>query len=236
MEQHVHTSIATTLTKLANWAGYQLMPKWRAKSYEQAQLVRRLLDSREIDLVLDVGSNTGQFGNWIRLHCGYCGNIVSVEPVDAAYRILERNVATDPKWTTHRIALGSVPGRKMINLTRGVTLASFLQPIEHPPAGVIRAGNLEVTGSEEVEVYRLEDFLGIAGIIARKIFLKVDTQGYDLEVLKGAGSAIDRLEIIQLELSVLPLYQGATDWIEFDVSSRTRLCLSRYVSGNPGLC
>ena len=47
-----------------------------------------------------------------------------------------------------------------------------------------------------------------------RIFLKLDTQGWDLEVLAGASECMDRVAAVQTELSVIPIYEGMPGWLE----------------------
>ena len=209
----MHAIVADAIAKLANRAGYEILPKWRAKSYQHAELIQRLLSSRNIDIVIDVGGNIGGFAKWMRLNCGYRGRIASLEPVAVLYAQLERAAAGDAAWTTHRLALGPEVGSLPINVTRDPSATSFLTPVETLPDGFSKLP-LEVERIEEVEVHRLDHFLETVGEAARNIFLKLDTQGYDLEVLKGAGDALRKVAVLQSEVSLLPLYYGMPDWLE----------------------
>ena len=62
----------------------------------------------------------------------------------------------------------------------------------------------------EVEVRRLDRVVDetLGGLDGRRPFLKLDTQGYDLDVFAGAGHAIDRFVGLQSELSLMEIYKG----------------------------
>jgi FkbM family methyltransferase len=57
---------------------------------------------------------------------------------------------------------------------------------------------------ETVQVKRLDDVIGevSAASASRSIYLKLDTQGYDLEVIKGAGATLESVAALQTEVSV----------------------------------
>jgi hypothetical protein len=48
----------------------------------------------------------------------------------------------------------------------------------------------------------------------RKIFLKLDTQGFDMEVFKGLGNKLDEVLVLQSEVSLIPIYDNMPHWTE----------------------
>jgi len=174
-----------------------------------------LFSSLNMNVVLDVGANDGQFGSMLRKN-GYKGYIFSFEPVFTSYENLEKQSFDDPKWTTYNYALGSENKKMEINVTNATAFASFLDPNQY--AKSIRAKEVPVTRKEIVEIKKLDDvFTGIMSNLSiekHNIFLKMDTQGYDLEVFKGAKNIISKIVAIQSEISILPLYEGMPDYIE----------------------
>jgi hypothetical protein len=54
----------------------------------------------------------------------------------------------------------------------------------------------------------------MAGIDARNIYLKIDTQGYDMEVLRGAEGVLPQIKGAQTEVSFIPIYDGMPHYIE----------------------
>lgn len=69
---------------------------------------------------------------------------------------------------------------------------------------------------QEVQVKRLDDIFPslIQGIESPKVFLKMDTQGFDLEVFKGAAGCLEHIVGIQSELSIQPIYKGMPHYLE----------------------
>jgi FkbM family methyltransferase len=193
------------------------MPSWRLEKWEQSSHLRRLLSALLIDCVFDVGANIGQFHEFLRLHVGYTGRIVSFEPVEELYRSLVDAKARDPRWTIAPLALGDMTGRREINVLRERTLTSFLPRDE---ANLRDMGyekylrETECDRTEVVTVRRLEDVVPEMTASAERLFLKSDTQGYDMHVIRGAGRALERIAALQVELSVRQVYVGSPDYLD----------------------
>jgi len=167
-----------------------------------------LLARYRVDTVLDVGANAGQFGGELR-RSGYRGRILSFEPIPASHERLRRAAAGDPTWTTHAWALGRKNGEAELNVTRHDVFSSF-----HPPAtyAADRFGEATaVARRERVTVRRLDGALDeLLGPASRaRCLLKMDTQGYDLEVFDGLGRWGDRVVALQSEVTAIALYEGA---------------------------
>jgi FkbM family methyltransferase len=171
----------------------------------------RLLRELEIDCVLDVGANVGQYGANLRA-IGYEGSIVSFEPVDASYRSLSTRAAGDDGWRTVPIALGATGATGEMNVTASSVLASLRRPLLDGPEWI--RPQMAVVDMEAVEVSRLDAVFEEVTGGARQAFLKLDTQGWDLEVIAGAAGCLDHVVAMQSELSVIPLYEGTPTWLE----------------------
>jgi FkbM family methyltransferase len=172
-----------------------------------------LLDWLAVDCVLDVGANCGQYGRMLR-GIGYSGTIISFEPVARSYQELCEASQGDSRWLTLPLALGELEGTAPIHVTASTDFSSFLRPNEYCRA-TFGEGPIE-TGVEHVRVRRLDDVLQehaqAAG--AARIFLKMDTQGYDQQVIQGASGCLERIVAVQSELSVRPVYDGAPRYLE----------------------
>lgn len=169
--------------------------------------LQELLSRLGIDCVLDVGAHHGNYGALLR-SLGYEGAIESFEPVSETFQVLSRRAAGDPRWTCHRFGLGSDDETLSINIMARSTFNSLLQPSEY---GVQHfTTSLASEATERVEIRRLDTVLGerVADASRRRMLLKIDTQGYDLAVLQGAGEWIHRFCALQLEVAVHPIYEG----------------------------
>jgi FkbM family methyltransferase len=165
----------------------------------------RLLKHCHIDLVLDVGANSGQYAAGLRAH-GYAGRIVSFEPLAAAHARLTAAARGDPHWSiAPRMALGDADGTVDLHVAANSFSSSILDML---PAHERAAPGSGYVASETVPLKRLDDMADgfLAG--ARRVLLKIDTQGYEDRVLAGAAVLLGKLTAIQTELSLVPLYAG----------------------------
>lgn len=197
------TGIETTLRRLLRAQGLDVIAYRPEKSYAAA--MQRLLERSAIELVLDVGANIGQYAKWLR-SIGYRSRIVSFEPLQVAYGALERASAGDPLWTVMpRCALGAEDMSVRINVSENSQSSSIRAML---PAHLQAAPESRYVGYEEVRMHTLD---GIAsGLLegAGQVLLKIDTQGYEDQVLAGARQLLARVRAVQLELSLAPLYEG----------------------------
>jgi FkbM family methyltransferase len=183
--------------------GYDLT-RYRPDRHPVARLMQ-LMRTYETGLVLDVGANCGQYALDLRAN-GYGGRIVSFEPLESAFGELSRYAANDPDWETMRVALGAASGKNIINVAGNSTSSSLLGML---PAHEDAAPASKYVGAQEIEVVTLDQVLPRFGAWKGTIWLKIDTQGYEAEVLKGALGSLGRIGSIQLEMSLVPLYDGS---------------------------
>jgi FkbM family methyltransferase len=165
----------------------------------------KLLAVHDINVVLDVGANTGQFARNLR-DAGFKGRIVSFEPSELAHSKLLKAAKMDPQWTVApRGAIGDHDGKVTINISRNSVSSSLL-----PMLATHLAAEPEscYVGTEEVELHRLDTIAADFASDHDHTFLKLDVQGFEYEVLQGAPCLLKRICGIQLELSLVPLYQG----------------------------
>jgi FkbM family methyltransferase len=170
-----------------------------------AQL-KAMLSWHRIDLIFDVGANTGQFGRELRREVGFTGRIVSFEPMRAAHERLGEAAGKDPLWdVAPRAAIGAQEGTVTINVARNSVSSSVLPMLE---SHVRAAPDSRYTDAETVRLATLDVLTPDYFRQDSTAFLKVDTQGYESEVLKGAPRTLARVTGVQLELSLIPLYTG----------------------------
>lgn len=160
----------------------------------------RLIRERGVTVVLDVGANAGQWAKRLR-EDGYAGTIVSFEPLLDAYEQLRVAAAGDSKWHTHRVALGEASGVATINVSANSYSSSFL-PITN--ASLDAAPEAAYVGQEDVAITRL-DLLDLPP--GRKM-LKADVQGTEPGVIRGAQGVLPEVELVELEMSLVPIYKG----------------------------
>lgn len=183
--------------------GYEVR-KFRPGASTGAQLIR-MLSANAIDVVLDVGANVGQFGRELR-RVGYEGLIVSFEPLSAARVKLKAAIGRDPLWKmADQAALGATDGEVDLNIAANSASSSVLPMLKrHCDA----APESVYVGSERVPLRRLDDLARPYMERESRIFLKVDTQGYEDRVLEGGRRTLESAVGLCVELSFLPLYAG----------------------------
>ena len=162
-------------------------------------------DNFNTNLVLDVGANIGQYGQHLR-HIGYRGRILSFEPTKQAFRLLDQVSRRDGNWRTQQMALGESRSSTTINISANSVSSSILPMLSrHTDA---EPGSSYV-GTEEIDVRRLDEVVPPLLTISDRVWLKIDTQGYELAVMRGATGILGQVAIVQLEVSLVPLYEGA---------------------------
>jgi FkbM family methyltransferase len=175
-----------------------------------AQIISSL-NRFNIDLVLDVGANKGQFATEIR-SCGYVGHIVSFEPLSSVYSTLKRLCDADDKWQVHsRCALGDHIGEVEINIAGNSASSSLLPMLD---SHLSAAPHTAYIGKETVPLLTLDSIAPNYIAKFQNPFLKIDTQGFEWTVLNGAENVLSSMRGVLLELSMVPLYEGQHLWQE----------------------
>jgi FkbM family methyltransferase len=165
------------------------------------------ITNRGVDVVLDVGANVGQFGELLRFK-GYAGKIISFEPIHATYQELAVKAAADGNWEASNFALGSKSEHTMINVSRSSVFSSILPSTK---AAVRFDDQATVSHTEDIEVRKLDD---ISPDMSGNILLKIDTQGFEKEVLEGGQHIVSTVKGVLLELPIVHLYEGTWQFHE----------------------
>jgi FkbM family methyltransferase len=164
----------------------------------------RLLERERIDVVFDVGANRGQYARQLR-HCGYRNRIVSFEPLSSAFALLEQAAIHDEAWDVERCALGDTDGTASINIAGNSWSSSILAML---PRHLEAAPESAYVGQETVPLARLDSLFERFAMPDDRVFVKIDTQGFTAQVLRGLAGHMDRVLGFEIELSTVPLYQG----------------------------
>ncbi len=163
-----------------------------------------MLQAHQVDVVFDVGAAKGAYGRELR-DFGYRGRIVSFEPLGGPHALLVAARGDDPSWASHHCALGSEPGTATMHVASNSDSSSLL------PLGadhLAAAPDVTYLATEEVEIERLDDVAESYLTPSSRAFLKLDTQGFEKEVLAGAGNTLGQCVGLQVEMSFVPLYDG----------------------------
>lgn len=170
----------------------------------EALQTQKILSYYSIETVLDIGANKGQYALDLRDN-GYRGKIISFEPLTSAHDYLLKISQKDPSWVIgERVALGDKDDNVEINISANLDSSSILPIMD---CHISAAPNSAYIGKETVSLMRLDSIaeqLNLRG----NILLKVDVQGFELNVLKGAENFLKNTTVLQLELSFVELYEG----------------------------
>ena len=192
-----------------NFFGFELR-RHPHRTNPEFQLLRGL-QFFEINHILDVGANTGQFATKLR-KLGFKGNIESFEPLQSAHCELLKTADRDPNWTVRpRCAVGDYDGEISINIS-GNSVSSSVLPILDTHTDVEPAS--EYVTKETVPICKLDTIAGEYIDDNSNIFLKIDTQGYEWNILDGAKELLPKLKGLHCEISLILLYDGQRVWFE----------------------
>jgi FkbM family methyltransferase len=193
-------------------AGVDIIP-WpnRPDAHLVDWAIGSLIETQNINCVLDVGANEGQFGQLVRL-LGYHGRIVSFEPSPVSFQKLNQLASRDDSWQTRQVGLAAKPGTAELYM-HGASVFDSLHPSllrrTELPDVIEAARGYANTRTSTVTLSTLADEYenAVAGISNPRVLLKSDTQGHDLDVIKGAQGLPKHVVAILVELSVQPIYE-----------------------------
>lgn len=163
----------------------------------------------DIDVLIDIGANIGQFSSEIRRK-GYDGKIISFEPLTSAREKLMHQASMDDNWIVHdRVALGDQNGTIDINISKNSFSSSILPMLE---THINAASNSNYIGVEKTPIVKLDTISNYYLKESSNCFLKIDTQGYESQVLDGASKTLANVKGVLCELSLVKLYEGQELW------------------------
>lgn len=185
-----------------------LIRKYNAATSEELRRIK-LLQHYQIDLVFDIGANKGQYATGI-IDAGYKNKIVSFEPLTSAYSLIKKESENYSNWeVAPRCAIGSKKEEIEINISANSVSSTLLTMLDSHYQG---APDSKIIGKEKVQVFPLDEIGERYSSSAKNIFLKIDVQGFEQEVLTGAQNMINKAKGIEMEISIVPLYQGQS-WL-----------------------
>jgi FkbM family methyltransferase len=167
--------------------------------------IARNLEDMKIKNLIDVGANVGQFGLDVRRH-GFEGLIISYEPVKETFELLTRTIKQHQPWNSFQLGLGAEESERSINVSGNDGLSSSLLEI-----GSLHLKNFPDSATisqQTISISTIDNQLEILGIPPQEIMLKLDVQGFEAEVLKGASQSLSKIPLCYLEVSIIPLYEG----------------------------
>jgi FkbM family methyltransferase len=171
----------------------------------EAEQLERMLAENKVTVVLDVGANVGQFARSLRLS-GYRGRIISFEPLARAHARLRQVAKNDPSWVVpEAVAIGDRNGSTILNVAGDSVSSSVLEMLDaHRHA----APDSAYVASQTVPLAKLDTAAAEFLVPQDVVFLKIDVQGFESQVLAGARDLLPRVRGLMLELSLVPCYRN----------------------------
>lgn len=185
--------------RLFKYFGVELLPDEKKNSLQS--YLFDLLTKKQIDFVIDVGSNTGQFYNLLR-NIGYEGQIELFEPLIECQEKLINITKNNKHVRLNSFALGEKEAIVNFYVTKNNVSSSLLLPKD----------SMKIDKSYEVSVKTL-DSLGYNLANYSGVFLKIDAQGYEKNVILGSINSLKLIKYVLMELSVSTQYIGELEMI-----------------------
>lgn len=174
--------------------------------------IETLIKLYDIRHVIDVGANQGQFASHLLTMPSFNGQILSFEPEKISHENLVKKASKISNWKVgNRVAVGDENGDVELNVAGNSVSSSILKVNQKHVESAPHSRTVE---TQKVRIVRLEDEIEEFDNTMSNIYLKVDVQGFELEVLRGATKLFEKTSVIQLEVSLVSLYEGQADWIE----------------------
>lgn len=182
------------------------------RKLEQSDKIRRLklIKHFEINTIIDVGANVGKYVLEMR-ELGFKGKIISFEPLSLAYKKLKFVSSKDKDWDIVNVALGEKNEIAEINIAGNIDSSSLLNML---PSHLKSAPETKYIGKETIKVITLDSIFKEFYKKDSKIYMKIDTQGFEKSVLEGARNSLGKIIGLQLEMSIIPLYENSPTYLE----------------------
>jgi len=196
----------TTFQYITHKLGLSIRP-YKPSTHSDIRLIRTL-EHFKINLVLDIGANIGQYGEML-YNEGYQGEVISFEPINSCHEILQKKAKSNPKWkVAEPMAIGENDYETEINISKNLVSSSILKINDKHIQG---APNSAISQKQTIKVKKLDS---IEFDFSKNIFLKIDTQGFEKNVLNGAKESLKKIHLVSVEISLVELYENAGSWLE----------------------
>lgn len=172
--------------------------------------ISRALEKFGVDTVIDCGANVGQFGLDLRRQ-GFEGLIISYEPVLEIFETLSQTIVKHQPWKAFQLGLGSEESELSINVSGNAGLSSSI--LEMNSLHLENFPDSATIARQKISLSTIDQQLKIFGLPPQQVMLKLDVQGYESLVLKGASRSLPEIPLCYLEVSLCPLYKGETSFL-----------------------
>lgn len=151
--------------------------------------------------ILDIGAARGVWSEAAR-EIFPLAQIYAFEPIKESFIQLEKRMNKDSKFDAFNFGLSDLNGKIAFSLNDAVDSSSILKMTETHKIEFPQTRN---ETNIEIETYRLDSIKSIN--LEEPIYIKMDVQGAELLVLKGAGRILDKVHAVQLEVNFEEFYE-----------------------------
>ena len=170
--------------------------------YATIELKELIKGIKTPETIIDIGSNKGQFILLIeKIYPNK--NIYSFEPIKEMIDKQKKFFSYKNNIIFHNIALGSSTTLKEFLITTRMDSSSFLKIVSDKN----KSKNYDIVENRNIQINTLDNLL-INEKISHPVLIKIDVQGYELEVLRGANNLLKKTDYLLLEVSKNEMYQN----------------------------
>jgi FkbM family methyltransferase len=172
--------------------------------------LRRFLSANDVNLVLDVGAHHGQYCAMLREEIGYRGAIVSFEPSRASFEVLRSRMGADRGWRGFQYGLSDTNRSATLNTFDSGDFNSLLAL--KPQLAQVYDVDTSKSVTETIQLHQLDTVWAeiVRNCPTPRVLVKIDTQGHDPAVFRGAANHLEHVVGVQTELPAVELYEGMT--------------------------
>jgi FkbM family methyltransferase len=203
--------------------------------YWEEESLRKFFFQYQPDCVFDVGANLGQYAAMLRQKVNYKGLLISFEPIPSAAAKLMELSKNDENWIVYDHAISTSDGEQEFNIMAASQFSSLSTPIYSDVKLFNEMNRATSTISVKTETLatalnRLREKHGF-----KHPFLKLDTQGWDTEIVRSSREAVSQFIGMQSELSIKKIYAHSMDFREaIALYESCGFTLSSFVQNNEG--
>ena len=190
---------------------FNLEIHWYRPNGNATKRIVNILNHFNAEIVIDVGANEGQFAKAL-LANDFKENIISIEPLRLAHLKLRNSARRFSNWTVYKkCGFGTRNTTANINVSKNSVSSSILK-IKNKHLELV--SDSKVISKEKIKLITLDTFFKDKKIYEKKIFVKIDTQGYEKRIIEGAKNSLKNIMGFIIETSIIKLYEGETLWVE----------------------
>ena len=209
--------IKKTIQNIFNFFGFKIIKKYIINTVDFDSITTLLIDTKE-PVIFDIGAGKGQSIDRYKKLFPKC-KIHSFEPIKHEVDKLSLKYQNDKLVILNNVAVGEKPGNLDFNIAASSGHSSFKNLIPNTTWVKERSKEYNVdsknyiTGKINTKVITLDDYCNDENIQQIDI-LKIDTQGYEELILKGAKKVIakQKIDLIELELILGDYYKKSSSF------------------------